>query len=474
MCGLTGYYPKKNKQANISKLLSMWVINEARGTDSCGITIGDTRFAGTGIKESKVRDFLESSTNLNDILKTPLKNKPIIAHTRASTNGSHNNYNAHPFIWTRKNSRSFYFCFAHNGVIRELPDFKHKLGMSRHDKDLLVIDSHVLGLAMYDSYVEILTEKEILTSYEGNAAFLCYDNKTFKAWKGANYGVEERPLFYVETAEGWYFHSIKIALELSFPENDVLNVENNTLLTFKNYELEKTEVFERKVTSSSAVVINNTKRDNKHYGYHGYPFDDAFDDDISYESINIKSNKDSSKNFISKLIKFNLNQLFKATDSENFEILLENHGEHSLQYITDDGIVVDGTYSFIPDEESGLPTNKLATIPKKGLQLMFSNGHIIKNEVAYKNFLNLLKSRLSEHHSYSYIISVYNKLIDAFITDIVPLKTEGSIDCVLFRTLDNKIDFITKNDEKDVYVSTAFGNYKRIQAINNALNITDV
>lgn len=472
MCGLLGFYPKKNKHGNISKILSMWVMNEARGTDSCGITIGETRLIGTGIRESKVRDYLATGDNLSLLLKTPLKNKPIIAHTRASTNGSHNNYNAHPFMWTRKNNKSSYFCFAHNGVIRELHDLKTKLGMSRHDKELLVIDSHVLGLAIYDSYVGLLSEKEILTAYEGNAAFICYDNKIFKAWKGANYGVEERPLFFVETPEGWYFHSIKLALEISFPESTVSEVENNNLLTFKDYELSTTEVFERKVIgTTSSAVIHNPKRDAK---WCGYPYTDDFDDSIDYEQINIRPHKENTKSFINKLLKFNLNQLLKSTSNEDFEILLENQGENSLQYITDDGVVVDGTYTFIPDEKSGLPTNKLANIPKKGVQLTFNNGNIIKNELFYKNFLNLLKDKTKNQYSYSYIFSVYNKLIDGFVTDLFPLKTEGMIDCVLFRRMDNTIDFITKSDEKDVYIPTVFGEYKRIKASNNEIKITDI
>lgn len=477
MCGLVGFYPKKNKQADISKLLPMWVINEARGTDSCGITIGDTRLIGTGVKESKVRDYLTTGTNLNTILNLNIKNKPIICHTRASTNGSHNDYNAHPFTWTRKNTKNSYFCFAHNGVIRDLSALKTKLGMDRHDKDLLVIDSHVLGLAMYDSFVGLLDEETILKSYEGNAAFICYDNKTFKVWKGANHGTEERPLYFVETEDGWYFHSINLALEIMFPKSVISEVENNSLMTFKNNALDNTKLIERKVTAV-IVPVTNTHANSKWYGYPyvGDDYYDGVDDDgINYDPRSIRSYKEKTPGFINKLLKFNLNQLLLSSEKENFNITLENDGENALQYITDDGIVVDGTYSFIPDAKSGLPTNVLSVIPQKGVQLSFNNGIIVKHEFTYKSFLTLLKSKLEQKHSYNYICTMYNKLIESFIVDVIPLKDEdGCIECVLFRNLDNKLDFITKDENKEVYVTTSFGDYKKLTSINNDIKIIDI
>lgn len=52
MCGLAGFYPKKGKKVNINKLYLLGIINEDRGTDSCGLSIADTRFTGTNLEKS--------------------------------------------------------------------------------------------------------------------------------------------------------------------------------------------------------------------------------------------------------------------------------------------------------------------------------------------------------------------------------------------------------------------------------------
>ena len=44
MCGLVGFYPKKNKKVELSVLAILGIGNEERGTDNAGICIGKDVF----------------------------------------------------------------------------------------------------------------------------------------------------------------------------------------------------------------------------------------------------------------------------------------------------------------------------------------------------------------------------------------------------------------------------------------------
>jgi predicted glutamine amidotransferase len=237
MCGLAGFYPKKGKMANIDFIFAMGIMNENRGTDSCGISIGD--YVEKGIaKESDARTFIEINKKK---ITNRLTSEPIIFHTRKSTYGTHTYDNAHPFHWYMPNDKKNYFVFAHNGTLdawRNMIDSWNIQG----DSKLATIDSHALGLAMFKAIRNGQDFDRILTKYKGAAAFLGYTGDTFFVWKGASNNIVERPMYYIENADGWYFHSQEIVLSLLFPNKHVYEVDNNTLITFKNNKLfSKTE-----------------------------------------------------------------------------------------------------------------------------------------------------------------------------------------------------------------------------------------
>ena len=432
MCGLLGFYPKKNKKVDLTKLYPLWILNEDRGVHSCGISYGSQRIAGIS-KLSKARDLI-SDIHIN-LIETDLINKPIICHTRHATNGAHTDANAHPFMWYRGKEDS-YFMFAHNGVIKDLYNLKKTLEMSRHKEDMMTIDSHVLGLAVYDSFVDVLSEEEILTQYDGNAAFICYDsNNTFKVWKGANNNIEERPLYYVETKEGWYFSSIKIALKSVFLV-DPTTVINNTLMTFKNYKFNDSKVFNRSIKDINASLVGTTTPSTKSTSL------TTFNNLVS----NDKSSKDSLS-IIGNAVKLTLSSIIKPIKNKktlsDSLISIATYGYNNIKgkyILKENSTPLDGDHNILI-----LGNNAIINI--NGDVYTFNDGVLLKKNYTYDKiqsaFLECLKNNLTFEDTFN---SLYT-ILDNAIVDFIPLYDKNSnLQCIIYKEHDY-LEYITGHDK---------------------------
>lgn len=443
MCGINGFYPKKNKQVDLSKLYPLWVLNEERGTHSCGISYGPNREVGID-KYSKARDFINHIHE--SVVSENLINQPIICHTRHATNGSHSESNAHPFRWHRDKEDNF-FTFAHNGVVRELHNFKKALGMSRHKENLMIIDSQVLGLAMYDSYVGILKEEDILTKYDGNAAFLCYDsNNVFKVWKGANNGVEERPMYYVETKEGWYFSSMDMGLAITFLQKPKM-VPNNTLLTFANHKLQSSVVYERKVEIIPVTTKAVTPSGN---------FKDLFD---SRQYNDTKSHSTTGLTILDNVLKLNLDNILdkKTAGSSKKEVVIELFGKHKGKYCIDstlEMVPISGTLSFKTDSKTKCLD---PTVSSSGRILTFQYGVLVQPGSSYYQ-VQAEYQRL-KNISITTNEDIFNGLYDTVlktIIDYIPLYDKGDLNMIIYMNND-KLDYITNSDTITTRLPSVFG-----------------
>lgn len=459
MCGLVGFYPKKNKKVELPKLYALWVANEERGTHSCGITFGQNRYVGT-YKDSKARDYIKSVHRILE--NTDLKNTPIIAHTRHATNGAHNQDNAHPFQWYRGKEEN-YFNFAHNGSLKELHKFKEKLKMSeKHDESLMGIDSHVLGLAVYDSYIGKLTEEEILTSYQGAAAFICHDcNNTFKVWKGANNNIEERPLYYLETSNGWYFSSLKYSLLFVDPSSEPIEVPNNTLITFKNYSLESQVVYERKVQEIFSTTYNN---------------------DSCYVVPHSNHNLSSRSSIINKLLSFNLSSILSnrqenksieenlPEDIVRFEITGPYKGRYTLK-----GKLLNGVYSFnyTPKIDAILPN--IVDIADGDIVLVFKNGYLVDNPedhvLIFQTYIDL---KIKQNLTYQKIFENLKKLEHKFINIFPLFGNKNDIDMILFKDSSNNLNYFTYLDVGILHIKDVFNNTIRVKSFNKQIILEHV
>ncbi len=459
MCGLVGFYPKKNKQVDLSKLYPLWVLNEERGTHSCGIAFGPNREVGV-FNSSKARDLISSTHS--KIIATNLVNQPIICHTRHATNGAHTEKNAHPFRWHRTTEDNF-FMFAHNGVIRSLYDFKKTLGMHRHTESLMEIDSQVLGLAMYDAYTNLLTEKEILTQYEGNAAFLCYDsNNVFKAWKGANNEVEERPLYYVETKDGWYFCSIELSLSLVFLQK-AIEVPDNTLITFSNNKLQSSVVYKRAIQAVTTAATASSK---------------AFENLVGTSAKPTKYS--SSLNVIDNVLKMSLKRLLekeKSSDSTNKtdkKIEIENYGDFRGKYCVEAAsrYPLSGTYLFSKDSENIGYVPKITNV---GRALTFQNGVLIKHPgFSYYTLQQKFEELLDKKDKgFEEIFNILFDNVAGAIVDFIPLYYKKNLTMIIYNK-DSKINYITNRDKVSIDLPNVFAFKTRAIPTSNHLYITSL
>lgn len=457
-CGLVGFYPKKNKKVDLSKLYALWMINEERGTHSCGISYGQERIVGINTKAkatSLIKDIYK------DMMTKDLINKPIICHTRHATSGVHNDYNSHPFMWFRKVETN-YFMFAHNGVIKNLYDLKKTLGMSRHKEDMMVIDSHVLGLAMYDSFVNLLSEEEILTQYEGNAAFICYNSDNiFKVWKGANNNIEERPLHYVETKDGWYFCSIDTSLQNIFL-TEPISVENNTLITFKNHKLVDSKVYDRKLKVSETPIISNS-----------YKSATTFNELLSRSHDKKDLEKDFTLDIVKNALKLVLKNVITPIEKINIEqsltknlIVVATYGLQKGKYINKEmNRVVEGLVN-ISEVSKHLMITKTG-----GKEFNFQSGVLINKSHSYKDLLTLFQYGLQLDMTYEDIFNNMHSHIKPAIVDFIPLYDEKQIlKMIVYKNkLNSNLDYITAHDTITTTIPTHFSFMLQAYGIGNAL-----
>ena len=260
MCGIVAFFPKTNQKVDLNKLIMLALGNEERGKDNAGIAIGNIYYdkSDGGID---AKNFLVG--RLTEIRKLDLTNQNVIFHTRSASNKLNlKKDSAHPFKWITEGS-DYHFVGCHNGKVENTHDILEKHiktntfnTLAKHidynvDSEYILHALQICGTD-YD---------DILSSYRGNAALAFYDNKHFNIWKGANNNVEERPLYYSESEEGWYISSIGVLLELINGEGNVVKVQNNELITFANNSFTS-----RIIPRNVAPVVYHS-----YTGYHSQP-----------------------------------------------------------------------------------------------------------------------------------------------------------------------------------------------------------
>jgi predicted glutamine amidotransferase len=441
MCGIVGFYPKKNKKANLHKLLLLGIMNETRGEDSCGIAMGDKRMIGIK-NQSIARNFI--AENLDELNVNNKKNQPIIFHTRKSTIGAHTEDNAHPFIYEKYNSKdpNDYFAIAHNGIIRNTIELKKNyLKELSNSDDLLKIDTHYIALSLAFSFAGHHSEEEVLTNYEGNAALIYYNKNTFKVWKGAAGNTEERPMNYIETPEGWYFCSIDTSLKIVFNNlYEVKSVENNQLLTFHNHELQSSVIIERKLPTP--VVVHSTVKTYSEYERGRNVTYDDYDLDI-YGNYKKKDSREVKpyyeQNIIHCVPKFSIVQNCYVDSSDSQKMV----GLH---------------YSVSDVENRNLRLYSLQKL--KGYfkhAVLFEMGILVKS---YRDW-TILKNRFNKT-IYATIDGYFKGELDTIkkvILDFLPLYDDKkNLVMMIYKTKTGAIDYISKYDMNSIEVPLIFGN----------------
>jgi len=312
MCGLIGHIGSKTNPVNIDKLNILGIMNEVRGTHSCGVTADGEILKGTK-SLSKYRDFI-SYYDLN----VPKHTRAIIGHTRKATLGEHTKYNAHPFGFgktTVNKKEVFQFVGVHNGTLHnhstlaetgkvkaskevEIYESKQEKGATvtkKYLKTVFKIDSEILLERLYKD-----KDFSVLTEYNGAAALIWQwvdkpDTAYFFHGKSqeSSYDkklVEERPLYYwKENKNSLYVSSIAESLYAiggsddtigEFKHNTVYEIKNGNIAKAKLYPVDRTKCYKAKIynTHNTHSVrnfqpggratncrISNIKRGNRGY-----------------------------------------------------------------------------------------------------------------------------------------------------------------------------------------------------------------
>ena len=283
MCGIFAWAGKNPAKFSKDKFDLLGIINESRGTHSCGVTSdGDIK---VGIDSNKVyRDFIQ-----NVKYEKPEIYPYVIGHTRHATFGSHTVHNAHPFGYggiprkVKGEDEWFYeFVGVHNGSL-----LNHKDLIKDRDIDLQVtskkdntttihrtkIDSEVLLECIYKD-----KDWKVLSEYNGAAALIFANNNEpnvvyfyHGACKEYNYKSskveEERPLYYYkETRNSLYISSIEDSLLLiggtektigQFDHNTVYKVTNGNIEKAVKFKISRAKNFKKETWSSSSNSHNN-------------------------------------------------------------------------------------------------------------------------------------------------------------------------------------------------------------------------
>jgi len=226
MCGLVGYIPKSGKKVDLPFFMMTCAINDTRGGDSFGITAGyDIQIKGFGTNDSKFSEFfITKNKDIQVLLDTDLTGMPLIGHARkSSSHKGYSNDSTHPhtFITSDNPENYFEFSMAHNGTLKNDTALLKKYNIDMLYKNTTAwTDSKILAAILAQGHTQVLKE------YHGTAAVIYYDKDNFYIWKGAENNIEERPIFYVECAEGLYLSSIKDPLMI---KGEPKSVSGNTL-----------------------------------------------------------------------------------------------------------------------------------------------------------------------------------------------------------------------------------------------------
>lgn len=261
MCGIFGVAlkPKQSPFAirmAMNKVKILGLYNETRGRDSCGMFIDGEIIKGTD-KLKEISDFFENTVLPNP---KPNGNGTVLGHTRSSTRGAHVGKNAHPF------KINDHLVGVHNGVIQNVDTLARKYEL---DTKGMEVDSEILYALINQEGFSILNE---YTGFAALAFTYLDDPNTLYLYHGASRNkkdgdlIEERPMFYMETAEGIYYSSLESSLRAIIDKDDqeIFILEYNTVYQIKSGEFTTSQwAIEREDNNITYVAQGNSCKVSK-------------------------------------------------------------------------------------------------------------------------------------------------------------------------------------------------------------------
>ena len=160
MCGIVGYYGKRNvPEVVINGLKKL----EYRGYDSSGMACVDNNIISLLKSVGKIKNLEEKFNN------NPIKGTVGIGHSRWATHGIPSEANAHPHIDCKNK-----IAVVHNGIIENFMELKNEL-ISKGHKFVSDTDTEVIAHLIEDNYTgdfedafkKVNIEAEKFKGYQG-------------------------------------------------------------------------------------------------------------------------------------------------------------------------------------------------------------------------------------------------------------------------------------------------------------------
>jgi len=421
MCGITAFYPKKGKTPNIDILKAISSLNDTRGGDNSGISIGNDYFKKSDIHRLIIQLWNAEKTNIS---KIDSAGKPWILHTRSSSNKTKLlERHAHPFKWEDKSS-GYYYIGCHNGYISNTDEIYKKFIQEHrnNEKDTSEVDSETLLDAILCNSESEDKIKEILKFYRGNAALVIYDNTQFRVWKGASSNKEERPLYYAETKEGWYFSSLEYSLKLYFDKVEM--VPHNTMLIFENHKLKDQYTVER----IDPVIVHTPPAYyyNRMTGQYEFP---------NYGNEN-KYNPHSNSAKLSQFVEFNDN--FRVADKYGKKDII--HGERYTPSIIN-------CYNIY--YSNSVSNDRKKYYIAKGI--LARENHYLFNKAIIES------TKVDSDFKLGKFLDTYTKIITKVGLGVFPIVVEGVIKYLLYFNSENKLTVLKQGSS--IMLRIFGGNY---------------
>ena len=253
-CGLFGWAGDIPKSFNSDKFKILGILNVERGKNSCGVSFdGDIQI---GINNDKL--FYDFAINRKI---EPVHFPVVIGHTRNSSVGVVNEYNAHPFGFGNNNN-NFEFIGAHNGTLKNYEDLAKKYSVEKFSEIINnqagnVKDSKFREKIDSEILLEIIYKNKnfkVLNDYVGGAA-LVFTNTNIpnviylfkgksKEFENSQIETLERPLYvYLENNNSMYFSSIEDSLKIiGGDEKSIINIEANVVYEITNGDFKNSKL----------------------------------------------------------------------------------------------------------------------------------------------------------------------------------------------------------------------------------------
>jgi len=294
-CGLFGWTGENPSSFDMDKLKILGVLNEERGTNSCGLYINEKLHKGDSIGTNN--EALFRNLFINESIQKYKKKvgNVIIGHTRnASRGGIKSVNNTHPFMFDIGDG--FNFIGAHNGTLDNHKFLAEKYEVNlKDDKHREKVDSEILLEIISKANVKKPDYIKVLQDYKGAAALVLHSQKEketvfvfrgkSKKWEyNTSVAEEERPLHYWQESKNSIYYSSTVApLELisgkrhTEKDSNIYTFETNILYKIKNgviealFNIDRTKnekydsmyEFNRKKEEKNRKNVDKTKNNNK-------------------------------------------------------------------------------------------------------------------------------------------------------------------------------------------------------------------